>query len=71
MTQPLLEQIEGVPIFQLIQWKHAIKLERLGLRNSRGSVYAHAKRVLGITGNRDKVIKHIQDMLDSVKDNGS
>ena len=38
-----------VPIFQLLQWKYAIKLEKLGLRHSSGrSVRAHACRTLGL-----------------------
>lgn len=37
-----------VPTFQLLQWKYAIKLERLGMKHSSGrSVRAHAARVLG------------------------
>lgn len=38
----------AVPVFQLLQWKHAIRLEAKGLRHSSGrSVRAHAARVLG------------------------
>lgn len=39
----------AVPVFQLLQWKHAIRLEALGLRHSSGrSCRAHAARVLGV-----------------------
>lgn len=57
----------GVPVFQLLQWKHAIRLEALGMRHSRGSVTAHAKRALNIRGNRDKVQAEIQRRLDAYK----
>lgn len=66
MTNIAQDKIEGVPVFQLLQWKHAIRLEAKGLKHSSGrSVYAHAKRILGIKGNRDKVLAHIQSLLDS------
>jgi len=35
-----------VPMFQLLQWKAAIKLEILGMSHSRGSVAAHVREVL-------------------------
>lgn len=36
------------PVFQLLQWRSAMKLEALGMRHSSGrSVRAHAARVLG------------------------
>jgi hypothetical protein len=56
-----------VPMFQLMQWKYAIKLEMQGMKNSRGSVYAHAKRVLGIKGNRQKVYDYICETIEDLK----
>lgn len=53
-----------ITVFQLLQWKYAIKLEAKGMRHSRGSVTAHAKRYLGVKGNRDKVLARIQELLD-------
>lgn len=61
-----MRKIDGVPVFQLLQWKHAIRLEAKGIKFGR-SVHAHAKHVLGITGNREKVIAHIQTILDESK----
>lgn len=53
-----------IPVFQLLQWKYAIKLEAKGLRHSSGrSVYKHAKQKLGITGTRDAVVAHIDSIL--------
>ena len=49
-TNVNLEDYNGalitVPMFQLVQWKHAIALEIAGKRNSRGNVRAHVRRVL-------------------------
>lgn len=54
----------GVPVFVLLQWKYAIKLEAKGLHHSSGrSVHAHAKRVLGIRGSREATIAYIDKLL--------
>ena len=38
-------------VFQLLQWKHGLKLEILGMKLSRGSVTAHLKRLLKLKRN--------------------
>ena len=53
--------------FQLLQWKHAIGLEMEGLRNSRGSVTAHVKRILHIPMNTKRKLVH-DYICDCVKD---
>lgn len=50
----------GVRMFQLLQLKHALALEIKGLRYSRGSVYAHVKRVFGFKGNKVKVLAQLE-----------
>ncbi len=35
-----------VPLFQLLQWKFALRLEMKGLKHSRGSVYRHLMKLL-------------------------
>lgn len=52
-------------VWHLIQWKHAIRLEGLGIKIARRSVTAHAKRVLGIRGSRTEVIAEIQRRIDA------
>jgi len=66
MTELQVELSPGrsITVWTLLQWKYAIKLEAKGLRHSKGSVTAHAKRVLGVTGNRDKILACIQGLLD-------
>ncbi len=61
-------KVEGcdVPIFQLLQFKHAIRLEAIGMRHSSGrSVCAHAKRVLGLPRGmrRENVVARIEEIL--------
>lgn len=58
----------SIPIFQLLQWRSAIKLEAKGLKNSRGSVWAHAKKALNITGSREEVVNYITQLIEEYKD---
>ena len=55
--------------FQLIQWKGALKLQKLGMSHSSGHrVSAHVKRNLGVPMNTkiDVVIRLVQNILDEV-----
>ena len=54
-----------VPTFQLIQWKHAIRVEAKGLRFKGGSVKAHAARRcgLGSRAKREAVLGRIEEEL--------
>jgi hypothetical protein len=61
--------MKGITVYQLIQWKHAIRLESKGLKHSSGrSVTAHAKRQLGIRGSREKVLAEVERILEAVRD---
>jgi hypothetical protein len=51
-------------IFQLLQWKYAVRLEALGLKHSRGSVTAHVMKVLNCK--RKEVPARIQEELDKL-----
>lgn len=56
--------------FQLLQWKHAIKLEKLGMRISRGrKVTPHAARFFGLKPRTaaDIVLQHVEAALESCK----
>jgi hypothetical protein len=64
-------RVEGceVPVFQLLQWKYAIRLEGAGLRHSSGrSVKAHAARKLGLSARapRAEVLAKIESFLSRV-----
>lgn len=54
-----------VSVYQLIQWKHAIKLEAKGIRVARKSVNAHAGKVFGLgpRAKREVVLEHIEKAL--------
>lgn len=53
-------------MFHLLQMKHALSLECKGMKNSRGSVYAYTKKLMGFKGNKqrvyDQLVKYIEDL---------
>tara|TARA_R100000808_G_scaffold209_5_gene1289 strand:+ start:603 stop:794 length:192 start_codon:yes stop_codon:yes gene_type:complete len=55
-----------VPLFQLLQWKYGLQLEMKGMKNSRGSIYAHVKRTFGWKGNRQKIYDKLCDFLEGL-----
>jgi len=57
-----------VPMFQLLQWKHSISLEMKGLRNSRGSVTAHVRRILSAPKSykREHIYDHLKTTIDDL-----
>lgn len=62
-------ELVTVPLFQLLQWKHAIGLEMKGLKMSRGSVTAHVRKRLSAPRSykREDIHKHLVDSLDSIQ----
>ena len=64
------ERETTVPIFQLLQWKYGLLLEMKGLKNSRGSIYAHVKRTFGWEGNRQKIYDQLCKVLDDFEKSG-
>jgi hypothetical protein len=63
------EDVVEVPYFQLLQWKHAIHLEMLGLKYSRGSVTAHVRKKLSAPRSckRATIYAHLCDSINSVQ----
>ena len=61
----MIDTKEGIEAFQLLRLKSALKLEILGLKNSRGSVYAHIKRTYNLKGNKQKVYDSFCSLADT------
>lgn len=60
-----MQEMTRPQIYHLMQLKGAVKLEMLGMRHSGGkSACAHAKRVYGIKGSREKVAEYLTKMLE-------
>jgi hypothetical protein len=54
---------EHIGLFRLLTMRSALRLEMLGMKHSRGSVYALVKREFGFTGNRAKVLAQLEDHI--------
>jgi hypothetical protein len=58
----------GIALYRLLTLRSGLKLEMKGLRLTRGSTcYAIAKRELGLTGSREKVLEKLERIIDSVE----
>lgn len=53
-------------MFHLLQLKYALKLEIVGLKHSRGSVYAYVKKHFGFKGNKQKVLDQLISMISMI-----
>tara|TARA_R110000787_G_scaffold24734_1_gene69860 strand:- start:1018 stop:1320 length:303 start_codon:yes stop_codon:yes gene_type:complete len=57
----------GIELFRLSAMRAALKLESKGLKSSKGSMTALAKRELGIKGNRDKVMQVLDVTIEKLR----
>jgi hypothetical protein len=53
--------------FRLITLRTALKLELLGMKHSRGSVYALIKKEFGLKGSKQKVYDQFNEFIESTK----
>ena len=52
-------------IFQLLQWKYGLKLEKEGMKMKGGrSISSHLRRLLGLTRQAD--IKYLEDYIEGI-----
>jgi len=58
--------------FQLLQWKHAIRLETKGIKVARKSVRTHAAKHFGMKPRapHEKVLEVIEAILEATKEAG-
>jgi hypothetical protein len=65
----VLDTPDQIQFFQIARLCSALKLEMIGLKHSRGSVYAYCKRTYGLKGNKAKVLEAMtkikNDMLEA------
>jgi hypothetical protein len=61
-----LDNPTDIKRFHMLAQVHAMRLEQLGLKHSRGSVYAHVKRTYGLKGNRQTVIVGLQELINKL-----
>ena len=59
---------DGIAFFRLCSIRGAVKLEIQGIRFRGGSRYAAAKRIYGIKGSRESVLKQLDAMIEEAHD---
>ena len=67
----ILDTKEGINFFQVARLCSALKLEILGLKHSRGSVYAYCKRTYGLKGNKEKILAQMVAMKNKMMQDAS
>lgn len=66
------DTIVEVPLFTLLQWRSALKLEAQGMKHSRGSVASHVRKVLKVpkeqtrSWNAKALAAYLQDCIDDI-----
>ena len=58
-----------VDFYRLLTLRSALKLEILGMKNSRRSAYAIIKEEFGFKGNKQKVYDQIDELIKKAKEN--
>jgi hypothetical protein len=54
---------EGIAFFQLCARRGALKLELVGMKRRGRSAYSICKEVYGLKGNRESVLKQLDEMI--------
>ncbi len=57
-------------VFQLLQWKHALKLEKLGMTMSRGrKVSTHLRKLMGLkrSASIDYLLTWVESVLEQIE----
>lgn len=50
--------------YQILAMRQALKLEMIGLKHSRGSVYALVKKRFGFKGNKQRVLEQLNEYIE-------
>ena len=58
-----------VEFYRLLTLRSALRLEMLGMKNSRRSAYAIIKEEFGFKGNKQKVYDQIDELIQKIKEN--
>ena len=59
----MLTTPEEIKQYRLLTLYHALKLETLGLKHSRGSIYALIKREFNLKGNKQNVLSQFGKLI--------
>jgi len=59
---------DNIAMYRLLTLKAALKLECLGMKHSRGSVYALVKQEFGFKGNKASVLAQLTAHIDTIRE---
>lgn len=64
------DKLVPIPMFQLLQFKHAMELEAKGVKIAHKSVTAHVRKLLSTPKgySRDWLIQHITESIEEVNE---
>ena len=63
----VIDTPKGIAMYRMLSLKSALKLETLGMKNSRGSVCAMIKREYNLKGNKQSVYDQFVKLVEEVK----
>lgn len=58
----------GPEFYRMLTMRSALRLEVLGMRHSRGSVYALVKREFGFRGNKQAVLDQLSLQIQAIQE---
>jgi hypothetical protein len=59
---------DNIALYRLLTLKAALKLETLGMKHSRGSVYALVKQEFGFKGSKARVLEQLTAHIESLRE---
>jgi hypothetical protein len=58
----------NIAMYRLLTMKAALKLECMGMKHSKGSVYALVKQEFGFKGNKQRVLEQLTAHIESLRE---
>ena len=58
----------NIAMYRLLTMKAALKLECMGMKHSKGSVYALVKQEFGFKGNKQRVLEQLTAHIESLQE---
>jgi len=63
----VIDTPQWIAMYRMLSLKSALKLETLGMKNSRGSVFALVKREYNLKGNKQSVYDQFVKLVEEAK----
>jgi hypothetical protein len=63
----VIEGKDSIGLYRIMALEKMLKLELMGIKHSRGSVYAVVKKEFGLKGNKQKVYEQYKEIVAKAK----